>query len=144
MSEQCVDASVALKWVLKGEKHRSKARALLRDSRNNQIALIAPVFFPYEVDSTIRRLVFEGTISARQAENAFSILDAVPVLIVDPPGIRQRARELAERFNQRSVYDASYAALAELRGCDFWTADEPFYKATAAQLPFVRFLAHYP
>jgi hypothetical protein len=29
---------------------------------------------------------------------------------------------LSERFNQRNLYDSTYAALAELRGAEFWTA----------------------
>jgi predicted nucleic acid-binding protein len=36
---------------------------------------------------------------------------------------------MAERFNQRAVYDATYAALAELHGAEFWTADKAFYDA---------------
>lgn len=30
-------------------------------------------------------------------------------------GVRQRAREIAEQFNQRFVYDATYAALGCLK-----------------------------
>ena len=60
------------------------------------------------------------------------------------PQMRQRAREIARQFNQRKVYDATYAALAELRGCEFWTADKVFYDAVKAGLPFVRYLPDYP
>ena len=58
--------------------------------------------------------------------------------------IRQRAREIAEQFNQPTVYDATYAALAELRGCDFWTADKLFYDAVKKVLTFVKYLPDYP
>jgi len=51
---------------------------------------------------------------------------------------------LAEQFNQRFVYDATYAALAELRGCEFWTADKTFYDAVKAALTFVKYLPDYP
>ena len=60
------------------------------------------------------------------------------------PRLRQRTREIAEQFNQRAVYDASYAALAELRGCEFWTADKAFYDADKAALTFVKYLPDYP
>jgi len=33
---------------------------------------------------------------------------AAPVEVVDMSGVRQRAREIAEQFNQRLVYDATY------------------------------------
>ena len=59
-------------------------------------------------------------------------------------GIRLRAREIARRFGQERVYDSTYAALAETRGCEFWTADYAFYMAVKDELAFVRFLAEYP
>ncbi len=58
--------------------------------------------------------------------------------------MRYRAREIAERFNQRFVYDATYAALAEIRNCEFWTADKVFYDAVKADLAFVKYLPDYP
>ena len=39
--------------------------------------------------------------------------------------------------------DAVYAALAELRGCEFWTADKVFHDAVAGELAFVKYLADY-
>jgi len=38
----------------------------------------------------------------------------------------------------------TYAALAELRGCEFWTADKAFYDAVKAVLSFVKYLPDYP
>ena len=54
------------------------------------------------------------------------------------------AREIAEQFNQRTVYDATYAALAEFHGCEFWTADKMFYDSVKATLLFVKYLPDYP
>ncbi|MCI0690631.1 type II toxin-antitoxin system VapC family toxin [candidate division KSB1 bacterium] len=79
-----------------------------------------------------------------EALKAYALLDAAPVVIVDMPGVRQRAREIAEQFNQRAVYDATYIALAELRGCEFWTADKLIYDAVKATLSFVKYLPDYP
>ncbi len=58
--------------------------------------------------------------------------------------MKERARQIARQFNQRRVYDATDAALAELRGCEFWTADRQFYEAVETALPFVKYLADYP
>jgi len=44
MIELCVDTSVAVKLVLKGESYRAKARSLLRDCLINNVTLIAPPF----------------------------------------------------------------------------------------------------
>jgi predicted nucleic acid-binding protein len=62
---------------------------------------------------------------------------------MDSFSIRQRAREIAEKFNQRSVYDSTYAALAELRNCEFWTADKVFYNAVKIDLKYMRYLPDY-
>lgn len=75
---------------------------------------------------------------------AYSILDRAPVQIVTHSNLRQRARDIAERFNLPTVYDATYTALAELCGCEFWTADKVFYDTVKAVLTFVKYLPHYP
>lgn len=144
MSERCVDASVIVKLALKGEPYRVKARQLVRESIAMGIDLIAPPIFPSEVDTVIRRRVYDGKLSQAEAQRAYAVLDRAPVQIVTHPNLRQRAREVAEQFSQRTVYDASYAALAELRGCEFWTADRGFYEVVKATLFFVKYLPDYP
>jgi predicted nucleic acid-binding protein len=114
------------------------------DAATDGIRLIAPPLFVSEVDSAIRRRVFEGKMTPEQAKGAYAVLDAAPVDIIDIPDVRQRAREIAEPFNQRFVYDATYAALAELRGCEFWTADLAFYDVVKKVLLFVKYPPDYP
>ena len=82
--------------------------------------------------------------SLTDAKKAFAGLDRVTVQIFRPTNLRQRAREIAEQFNLRTVYDATYAALAELHGCEFWTADKVFYDIVKAALTFVKYLPDYP
>ena len=143
MMERCVDASIAVKWAVKGEPFRGKAQAFLRDAAARNIRLIAPPHFVSEVDSAIRKRVFDGKMVPAEAKKAYTILDAAPVQIVEVAHLRQRAREIAELSNQRFVYDATYAALAELRGCEFWTADKAFYDAVKTILPFVKYLPNF-
>lgn len=81
--------------------------------------------------------------TAAEAQKAYAILDAAPVVTADMPGVRQRAREIAEQFSQRTVYDATYIALAELRGCEFWTADKLIYDAVKTKLSYVKHLPDY-
>ena len=71
-------------------------------------------------------------------------MDRAPVQVLDLPQLRRRAREIAKQFQQRTVYDSVYAALAELQGCDLWTADKKFYDAVKGNLKFVKFLPDYP
>jgi predicted nucleic acid-binding protein len=144
MSELGIDASVVVKLVFKGESHRVTARRLLRNCLVNGVTLIAPHFFESEVDTAVRKRVHDGKLTLAEAKKAFAGLDKVKVQIGTHPNLRQRAREIAEQFNQRTVYDSTYAALAELRGCEFWTADKAFYDAVKTALPFVKYLPDYP
>ena len=144
MPERCLDASVAIKWFISGEAFRHKALKLLRESRAAGFTLIAPPLFEMETDSIIQTRVVEGRVTLKVADRTLALLDAAPVVIVTHPQMRQRAREIARQFYQRKVYDATYAALAELRGCEFWTADKVFYDTVKAVLSFVRYLPDYP
>ncbi len=63
MPERCVDASVAIKWVVKGETWRKKARKFLRDSIAAGIDLIAPPLFEYETESVIMMRSKRGFLS---------------------------------------------------------------------------------
>jgi hypothetical protein len=69
MPEQVIDASVALKWVVRGEPFRGKAMRLLRDARVNRIALIAPPLLIYEAESMLQRRLHHGraTLAATDA-----------------------------------------------------------------------------
>jgi predicted nucleic acid-binding protein len=112
--------------------------------RSKRRQVYCTAFFACEVDSAIRKRVFDGKMASAEAQKAYAILDAAPVAIVDVSSMRQRAREIAEQFNQRAVYDATYVALAESRGCEFWTADKLIYDAVKATLPYVKYLPDYP
>ena len=143
MTERCVDANVAIKWVIASEGDRDNALALLRDSLQTGIVLIAPPLFPAEVDSIIRKRVYNGSLTAEEGVQAYSVLDTLPVVVVDEPGLRRRSREIAEQFNQRLVYDSLYAALADIRHCAFRTADTRFHRVVKADLSFVRHITEF-
>jgi predicted nucleic acid-binding protein len=144
MSERCVDASVGVKWVIKGEAWRKKARKLLHESLITGIALIAPPLFEYETESVVQGKLYSGTMTVSEADTALSHFVTIGVQAVTHPNMVKRARQIARQFNQTKIYDSLYAALAELRGCEFWTADKAFYDAVKADLAFVKYLPDYP
>ncbi len=144
LAELCIDANIAIKWFVKGEAFRYKALKLLRESVAAGIILIAPPLFEPETDGVVQTRLVGGWTTPEAADRTFALLDSAPVRIVTHLHLRQRAREIARQCNQRKVYDATYAALAELHGCDFWTADKPFYDAAKDAFPFVKYLSHYP
>ena len=102
----------------------------------------SPLFAP-EVDSYVRQRVHNGSLTQEEGKQAYDDLDVVPIQILEPEGLRQRAREIAEQFNQRLCYDSVYAALAELRRCELWTADTRFHRVVKNDLPFVKHIADY-
>jgi predicted nucleic acid-binding protein len=128
---------------MKGESHRAQARKLLRDSLSAGIRLISPPLFENETESVIQEQVYFRRVSMADADRALRALDLAGVEIIYDPLLKDRARQIARKCNQQRVYDATYAALAEIRGCGFWTADKLFYDAVKKVLPFVKYLPDY-
>ena len=50
-------------------------------------------------------------------------------------GIEETAWALARRWNLPTAYDAAYLALAEVTGCDLWTADRRFASSLRKKAP---------
>jgi predicted nucleic acid-binding protein len=143
MAEQVVDASIAIKWVVKGEPFRNKARQLLRDAKSKGVALISPPLLEYEVESALQYRLHHKRVSKKAVDASLVAFYAVGVQIIAQTDMVRRAREIARQFNQERVYDSIYAALAELRNCEFWTADKAFYDAVKSKLGFVKYLPDY-
>jgi len=143
VKEVCVDASLAVKVVVT-EPDSDKADALFDEWANDGTSLIAPAFFEVETDSILRqKVMLRKELTPEQAEAAFAQLQALPIQQISMPGQRQRAWEIATTFGFATVYDATYLALAELRGCEFWTADERLFNQVKDKLPFIKWLGNY-
>jgi predicted nucleic acid-binding protein len=142
-TEVCVDASLAVKAVV-AEADSNKADALFDRWADDGNQLIAPVFFEVETDSILRqKVVLRRELTPDQADIAFAKLQALPIRQISLSGQRQRAWEIATQFGFATVYDASYLALAQLRGCEFWTADERLFNQVKDGLAFVKWLGNY-
>lgn len=138
--EVCIDASLAIKVVV-AEPDSDKADALFAHFADQGARLIAPVFFAVETDSILRqKVVVRKELTSEQAEASFAKLVALPIQLLSVSAQRERARELSSKFKLATVYDATYLALAELLGCDFWTADRRLFDGVRDSLPFVRSL----
>jgi len=144
MGEYVIDASVAIKWVVKNEPFRHKARQLLNEATISGTALIGPPLLEYEVESNLQRRLRQGRASLAATDASVNAFYAVSVQIIAHPDMVLRAREIARQFGQERIYDSIYAALAEIRGCKFWMADKQFYDAVKSDLTFVKYLPDYP
>ena len=142
-TEVCVDASLAIKVVV-SEAGSDKADALFDQWASEQTQLIAPVFFEVETDSILRqKMSLRRELTIAQAQRAFASLQGLPIKTTHSPEQRERAWEIAREFQFPTVYDATYLALAELRRCEFWTADEKLFKPVRDKLIFVQWLGNY-
>lgn len=133
----CVDASLVVKWLV-DENGSEQAGRLLEDWRNH--ALVAPAFMPAEVASTLRKKVARGQLTVSEGEQALEVLDGFGVDLVATADVLRDAWRIAARFEQPTVYDAVYLAVAEKVGGEFWTADAELVGRLGGALPYVRLL----
>ena len=120
-----VDTSVAIKWVI--EEEDSGTAELLQDAD-----MVAPALFRIEAANVLRTLAMREAISARQALDLFTFLQAAPVTIIDADEtLEHRALELAHEL-RHPVYDCVYLAVGERMDRTLVTADRRFLSALAS------------
>jgi predicted nucleic acid-binding protein len=141
MAEIVIDASLALHAILTAHEYHATARRFLTD--NAAARFIAPPLFESEADSNARRMTRALKMTPTASAALMTLLDALPVEIMQDAATRKRARELGDRAMLDKIYDCTYAALADLRGVVLWTADKRFYNAVSGALPFVKFIGNY-
>ncbi|MDL2718671.1 MAG: type II toxin-antitoxin system VapC family toxin [Acidobacteriota bacterium] len=117
-----VDASVGVKLFLKegGSEDAERLFALLGEERPPVIAV--PDLFFLECANIFRSRVHRRLMAAEQAREAFTYLRSLPLQIVSTTDLVPLALDLALAHGL-SVYDATYAALAERLGVPLVTAD---------------------
>jgi len=138
----CIDANLLILALLPFP-HSDRADALLEECRQQGTALVAPALFAFEVSSTLHRLRALGQISPSAEETAFKHFMAIQVHLSSHPRIFPLARQLALRFHQARPYEMAYVALAELHGCDLWTANRRLVQTVGLELPFVRWIGDF-
>lgn len=68
---------------------------------------------------------------------AAAAIPDLPIEMFDDPDLHPRALEFAMHFNLPATYDAHYLALADQRGCEFWTNDRRLHAAVTPDLPWI-------
>lgn len=133
----CVDASVAVKWLV-AEPGSMEALRLLEEWRSE--TLVAPSLMPAEVASVLRKKVLRGDLTLDEGERALEVLAGFGFDLRLDDRLVRAAWKLAARFDQPTVYDALYLAVAEAAGAEFWTADHALAAGLGGALPYVRLL----
>jgi predicted nucleic acid-binding protein len=121
------DASIILKWVLppENEPYSKQAHAISQAFYDNEIDLIVPSLWVYEVGNV---LTIKYPEVARVLLAHLLNLN-IPVVHPSPKHIELATRLVAR--NAVTFYDASYLALAVAVGALFVTADEKFLRKVA-------------
>ena len=141
MPNLVVDASVAIKWLNPTEPLAEQAHAIRDTYAQGQVSFIVPMFWEYEIINGVNKAVARGDLTEQEGVDATTLLLTIQAEKVPlPPPLK--SYELARKY-QRSVYDSWYIALAEERGCEFWTSDLKLYNAVKDRLLFVRWLGDY-
>lgn len=138
----CVDASLAILWLIPTEESQQAADLLEQWTRAG-VEFICPPLFDAEVTSTIRLYVYLNKLLPEEGEEAFSGYSALGVNAVNPGELTQTAWHLARKYNQPRTYDMQYLALAELQECDLWTGDKRLANAVRGKTKRVKWIGDY-
>jgi predicted nucleic acid-binding protein len=116
-----VDASAAIALLADAGPAGQWVHATIKGA-----GLLAPDLMPFEVANILRRQALAGILDASAATLAHTDLLALPVDLYPYAGLAERVWELRANL---TVYDASYAALAELTTAPLVTLDERLARA---------------
>jgi predicted nucleic acid-binding protein len=131
-----LDTSVVIKWFRQGEVLADQALALREAYLDGQIAITVPSLLAYELTNVLR---YKGDLTTSQVQDAVQSLFDMRMEWVLPSEVAMRRAVEIARANETTVYDATFAVLAEALEATFITADERLGRCLAT-LPFVRFL----
>jgi predicted nucleic acid-binding protein len=123
-----VDASVALKWVVK-EAGSSEARELMTET------LAAPELLYVECANALWAMARRKQFSAAEAAAAFAAIEGAPIRSISTRAHANIAQIIAFDLDQ-PVYDCLYLAAALAEHATFVTADAAFYRAASANAAY--------
>lgn len=141
-SQVCVDAGILIKVVVP-EERSDLAVALWDYWIAEELELVAPPLFWYEVTAVLRKKVYRDLLTQEEGEEALTTALDADVQALSPPDLHRRAWELTTHFKRPTAYDAHYLALAEMLKCELWTADEHLFNVVSNELSWVNWLGDF-
>ena len=128
MTALVVDASVAIKWLVR-EEGSDNALCLL-DAK-----LVAPDLLYAEAANILWKMVRRGQVSADEADQAAYALSQVEIQIVPARSLFASALRLSVQLDH-PAYDCVYLAAADALAATFVTADAKLLRKLAGRLRF--------
>jgi len=136
-----IDASVVLKWYLTDEEYGEKALNLLSKYISNELDFLAPSLLEYEVVNGLIIAQKRGRIKEEKILLAIDGFMDLNIKLKDLSQLYPRVLYYCKVYN-RSVYDASYLAVAEREGIAMITGDKRLYNAVKKDLKWVKWLGN--
>ena len=126
--KKVIDASIAVKWFLE-EPDSEKARVVREDHINRKVLLVAPDLIFTEVLNALRYKQNKES-ALHEANNSLHDIqlhiERINSYLLEKAIILALQHEL-------SLYDALYAAVAQIHGCALVTNDEKLRKLPLAE-----------
>lgn len=143
MADAVIDASVAVKLLIRGE-HADRARRLLASVAQSGQQLSAPTLLPGEVTNALYQQVRRRGIMLDEARTALARFEQVPIRLIHQHSIAEQAFAFAEAYSLRAVYDSFYVVLARLQNAGLWTDDRRLLREVGPVAPWVRWIGDNP
>jgi predicted nucleic acid-binding protein len=141
MSDVVADSCVVAKWVLT-EGDTAKALQVIADvTAAGGRLIVLDLAFP-EVTNAIWKQHHRGLLTLDDARTRLDNLLALTVQTEPSRPLLKAALEIAARYH-RSVYDATFVALARHVGIKGVTSDEPLFQAVHADFPEIVLLRNW-
>ena len=111
----CVDANILLRLYL-GGPYQEQLDELWQQWIDDRVKCIAPLLFPYEITSVVRRYVFLGKISFERGCQTYTEILSQDISLEPIANSHDEAWKMAQMYDLPETYDAHYLALAQHRG----------------------------
>ena len=139
MKRMVIDASVVLKWYLTDEELGVKAISLLGEYVSDELDILAPSLLEYEVMNGLMIAQKRGRIKEEKILSAIEGFENLGINLRSLSHLYPQVIHFCKTYN-RSVYDASYMALALDEGISLITADEGLFNSIRKDLKWVKWL----
>jgi predicted nucleic acid-binding protein len=139
LKQVVLDASVILKWYLADEEYSQKALGLLYQYISNELDILAPALLEYEVVNGLLIAQKRGRIKEEKILTAIEGFIDLEIKLKNLSHFYPRIIHYCKIYH-RSVYDASYLAIADVEGITLITSDEGLYNTIKKDLKWVKWL----
>lgn len=135
LTKLVIDSSVVIKWFVP-EPNSMRARTILTQYQNGQVALIAPDSITAEVANVLWRKHSTQHLSPADGQVILDTFRSLHLTTYPVTDLLDVAYAQSIRLRQ-SVFDMLYLALAQRERCPYLTADEELVAAISALIPDV-------